>query len=123
MDRPKSHFFPIFGFSLINNVISTANALKSQQVKKLEEAKESIKPQAKRIHSNINSIFSDKEISKSNKNSCILWCALNGHITLDDFEKYLRNYPNKEETDYRKLLCAYDYKKYSENQSSSLDGA
>jgi len=29
-------------------------------------------------------------------------------------EDYLRKYENKECTDYRKLLCVYDYKKYSE---------
>jgi len=37
---------------------------------------------------------------------------LSGRINLEDAEQYLKEYPEKRKTDYKKLLCVYDYKKY-----------
>lgn len=108
----SNQYFPIFGFSIINDGIEKNSILKEQQIRKLNEAKSSIKEQAKNSYSNFESIQTDESISNSNKHSSILWSILEGNIALDYIEKYLRNYPNKEETNYRKLLCAYDFKKY-----------
>jgi len=54
----------------------------------------------------------DGSITNSNKNNAIMWAVLEGTIGLEDIESYLREYKNKEDTNYRKLLCAYDFKKY-----------
>ena len=34
-------------------------------------------------------------------------------MTLDSVERYLKKFKEKHTTDYRKILCAYDLKKYS----------
>ena len=36
-------------------------------------------------------------------------------------EDFLRAFPNKRSTDYRKVLCAYDMKKYSNNEPKKVD--
>ena len=33
-------------------------------------------------------------------------------MNLDEIEKFLKEFEDKRSTDYRKLLCAYDLKKY-----------
>ena len=68
----------------------------------------------------IDDIIDDDRISVSNKVSCIVWNCLNKKLDLDNFEKYLRNYQNKETTDYRKMLCAYDFAKYAPKSVSVL---
>lgn len=55
----------------------------------------------------------DEDIPSSRKNLAILLGVINGRIELNETENYLRNYPNKKTTDYRKLLYVYDYKKYA----------
>ncbi len=108
----KQQFFPVFGFSTINNEIKEIDQLKRQQIEKLKTTKYSIKPSSKTKHSTIELIEADKSISNSNKNDAIMWSLLEGIIELDDIEFYLRKYSKKDDTNYRKLLCAYDFKKY-----------
>ena len=36
----------------------------------------------------------------------------NNQINLEEIASYLKKFPDKKDTDYRKLLCAYDYQKY-----------
>ena len=85
---------------------------KKQQIKKIDKAKSSIKSSSKNKHSSIDLIQSDESISNSNKNDAIIWSMLEGNIKLEDVEIYLRKYTNKEDTNFRKVLCAYDFKKY-----------
>lgn len=114
----KTQFFPVFGFSIINNYINQIDRLKNQQIKKLDTAKASIKHSSKNKHSTINLIQLDKSISNSNKNDAIIWSMLEGNLKLEDVEIYLRKYTNKEDTNYRKVLCAYDFKKYNRMEIS-----
>ncbi len=110
----KSQFFPIFGFFTINNQIKEFECLKQQQVEKLEKAKTKFKNKflMNKIHNTVESIMSDKAIANSNQTEAIMWFVLQGNIELQDIENYLRSYEDKAGTNYRKLLCAYDYKKY-----------
>ncbi|NLT51955.1 MAG: SIR2 family protein [Ignavibacteria bacterium] len=113
VNKHKIHgqqYFPIFGFNLICNTIDKAEQLKEQQVTKLGKATTIVSE-----HTTIQAINEDDDIPPSGKISAILWSILNGKLNLDDVEKFLREYEDKNKTDYRKLLCAYDYKKYGGN--------
>ena len=66
-------------------------------------------------YNTIEQIMKSDAISPSYKINAILWSTLENRLKLEDVEKYLREFKNKNSTDYRKLLCAYDYKKYGES--------
>ena len=73
---------------------------------------ESIKGSCKKSHSKVEDIINDTDISVSNNANAIFWSICKDKLPLDDVERYLRNYQDKTETDYRRLLCAFDIKKY-----------
>ena len=108
----KTQYFPIFGFSKINTELKSIEKLKAQQIDKLPQINGKI-PCAYSNFTAIEEILQSEEISTSYITSAIVWGIISGNISLDEVEIYLRNYEDKETTDYRKLLCAYDYKKYS----------
>ena len=58
--------------------------------------------------------MSDESISKTNKHYAIVTAVLNNQLDLNDVEKYLKEYRDKLSTEYRRLLCAYDYMKYGD---------
>lgn len=109
----STEYFPIFGFSYICANIKKEGKLKAQQHEKLKIALNSINENCKSSHSSIQSIQDDINISNSRKVDAILWAILKGQVTLDDSEKFLRAFPLEDKTAFRKLLCAYDIKKYS----------
>ena len=117
-----TQYFPIFGFSIISDKIEKeiVDKLKKQQVEKLNSSKKSTKKTAKNQHTTIELIENDDRISASYKNSAIMWSVLLGNINLDIVENYLRKYENKEDTNYRKLLCAYDFKKYCSEEKYKI---
>ncbi|RFB53685.1 SIR2 family protein [Bacillus thuringiensis] len=115
----RGQFFPIFGFMKIQPEISNVELLKGIQLKKIKDLKNLSDFATK--HSNINSILEDKEISRTRKIPAIVKGVLNERITLEDLELYLKEYPNKRETDYKKLLCVYDYKKYADVKVAIVD--
>ncbi|TCD16971.1 SIR2 family protein [Pedobacter psychrodurus] len=108
-----NQYFPIFGFSAINNQILIAEKLKEQQIAKLETMQQAIAIQCQKKHETIAEIVADTSIANSSKDNAIFWCTMDGHLSLDDVESYLRNYPNKKGSNFRKILSAYDYKKYA----------
>lgn len=55
-----------------------------------------------------------QEISKTKKNFAITYFTLNGDLNLDEVQNYLKEYHNKESTEYRRILCAFDYIKYGD---------
>ncbi|WP_288222478.1 SIR2 family protein [uncultured Clostridium sp.] len=109
----ESQYFPIFGFSSINPDIQSASKLKSQQIKKLKQLKADIKNSSKSTYTTIEEIDSCQSIPNSYKLQAIIWGTLEGNISLDLVEIYLKDFEQKNLTDYRKLLCVYDYKKYN----------
>ncbi|USK41832.1 SIR2 family protein (plasmid) [Cytobacillus firmus] len=111
----KNQFFPIFGFHQVQPEISNFNKLREIQLTKIEALK-SLADLATN-HSSIEGINNDESVSASKKTIAIVKGILSGRIRLKDAEIYLKEYPEKRTTDYKKLLCVYDYKKYFEENS------
>jgi hypothetical protein len=108
----SNHYYPIYAFSSINNQINSAADLKNQQKRKLTLIKKSISEKNKSDHNSISDILSDNSIAGSYKYSAIIWGMFSKKISLNDIETYLRPYPDKKSTDFKKMLCVYDYFKY-----------
>ena len=114
----KSQYFPIFGFEKINQKIGCAQNLKKHQIKNLNQATEKLPPSCKNHHTIITDIYDDDEIPQTFKEPAILWGVMNCNISLNDTKDYLRKRTNKKSTNYRKILCAYDFIKYKDISSS-----
>lgn len=109
---PTSQYFPIFGFSTICDKIEKVELLKNQQREKLAGALSNVAVCCKVDHGSIDEIMEDCNISPSNKTNAILWSTLNDMLSLDELENYLRNTAIENQTQFRKLVCAYDLKRY-----------
>lgn len=109
----SSQFFPIHGFSSICPDLVCTEKLKAQQLTKLQKSVANIPVACQSDHATIADILADKSISTASKTNAILWSIWNDKINLVDCEKYLRGFEKRGGTDYRKLLCAYDYKRYT----------
>lgn len=110
----SSQFFPIFGFKKIRDDLRCAPKLEAQQLAKLNKTIASIPAACQTEHNCIAGVLDDKTISPGYKSNAIFWAVWHGTIDLDDCEKYLRGFEKKSGTEYRKLLCVYDYRKYGE---------
>lgn len=108
----RSQFFPMFGFDRINPNVSSAEKLKKQQIEKLEMTDANIPAISQRKYSSIADLLADTTLPVSAHENTIYYCFRNGLISVEDCEVYLKNHPDKSKTFYRKLLCAYDFKKY-----------
>lgn len=108
----STQYFPIFGFSSINSDIQSTDRLKEQQRTNLNKALDGIKGRFQIEHTTITDIMEDTAITISIKNSNIFYNVMNGNLILEEVEDYLKNMENKHDTDYRRILCAYDLKKY-----------
>jgi hypothetical protein len=107
-----AQFFPVFGFSKIRSEIENVDLLKKQQKSKLVSTLRSINTSCETDHVIIDEIFEYESITNSNKDSAILWSTYNDKLKLDDVKQYLLQYIDKKCTSYRRILCAYDFKKY-----------
>ncbi len=110
----SNQWFSIYGFDKINPNIRATSNLKAQQKDKLEKFLEDVSDQCKSNYTTIEKIQECDEISSSNKVDAIVWAVLEDKISLELVEEFLKEYDSKETTNYRKLLCAYDYKMYRE---------
>ena len=108
-----AQYFPIHGFSLINPEIKKIQDLKTQQSEKLTEFIGNIKEHCKTNHSTIEDIMDDISISQTYKSAAIMYSILNKNVSLENAENFLKNRENKNDTEYRKMLCAYDYMRYN----------
>jgi hypothetical protein len=108
----SSQYFPVFAFSNIYSGINNIDALKERQRVKVKSAIDSITAPCRGIHNTIPEIMADASVTESNKNNAILWSTYSGDLTLEEVEGLLRSFPNKSDTPYRRILCAYDIKKY-----------
>lgn len=109
----SSQFFPVFGFNLINKNVASAAKLKKQQIEKLSATDAAIPDRCKKEYHLISEVVADPELSVSAGNSVIYYNFRKGAISIEDLENYLKNDLDRTKTDYRKLLCAYDFRKYS----------
>lgn len=110
----SAQYFPIFGFSLINENIESATKLKAQQISNIAEYIKNIQTSCKKVHTNIDDLIDDETIPSSYKMNSIIWNTHEGNISLDNVEYYLRENSSMTDTNYRKLLSVYDLKRYNE---------
>lgn len=106
-----TQYFPIFGFSNINPNIDKLAKLKENQKNNIKNTLDRINDTCKCSHLTIKAIDSDESISSSNKSNAILWGIMNNDFDLDEVKNYLKKTDLKD-TNKRRLLCAYDMKKY-----------
>lgn len=108
-----NQYFPMHGFESVNPNIESSNKLKTQQIRNISKAKDSVPVSCKKTYNDLEVIIDDTDISKSNKPYTILWNLLEGNIELNKMEEFLISFSNEEkDSNYRKLLCAYDLIKY-----------
>jgi len=105
-------YFPIFGFSCICDEILNVSKFKEQQKCKIKFALDSLPPKYQTTKTTIKEITEDDGIPISHKENALLWGIMQGYLSLDEVETYLRTFEEKMTTQYRKLLCGYDIKKY-----------
>jgi len=106
-----TQWFPAYAFTKICPELRKGQVLREQQKQKLENL---IQKQATaHEHQDIKSLFDDDRISHSGKYSSAILSVMHGTFSLKDVEIFLKTIPSqsRELTDYRRLLCAFDYKK------------
>lgn len=108
----STQYFPIYGFSSINGEIEATERLKKQQKKNVQNSLNSIYDNQKKNHKTVQAIIDDETIPNTYKVGSIIWNIFENNLELNDVEKYLKEFKPKNDTNYRKLLCAYDLKKY-----------
>ncbi len=108
----STQWFPVYGFCVICTTLEKCDALKSQQIRKIEEYLGGLPHAVQTGHDCISDIFFDESITRTNKTNAIIWSAWNDMLDLNEVEMVLRSMPDKKGTDYRRLLCVFDYKKY-----------
>lgn len=109
----RNQWFPIYGFGSVNNTIEKSEVLKRRQTDKIGNHINSISIASKINSNSIEDVKNSESIAASRKNDVILWNIYNETISLDEVEKFLFSFDDKKSTEYRKLLCFYDFKKYS----------
>lgn len=108
----SSQYFPIFGFSKINNEIESIDKLKKQQKDKIDSIIRGTKIKHKNNYKSIKKILDDEKITSSYKQTAIVWGIMKENLKLNEVKEYLQKYPQKRTTGYRQILCAYDLKKF-----------
>lgn len=86
--------------------------MQNQQVEKLRTYLQD-RPNIDRTYNSIQDIIEDENIANSYKNDHILYSSLSKTIDIDDLKNYLQNFQNKNESVYKRLLCAFDVLNYS----------
>lgn len=110
-------WFPIYAFNIINPNLRKATILKEQQTRKITDYLDTLPTIVKNGHTTLQKIFDDEAIAQTNEVNAILWSTWNDQLSLDDVENFLKKMPDKKGTGYRRLLCIYDYKRYSTQSS------
>lgn len=109
----SNQYFPVFGFSLINENINNIGQKKKLQRTNLAKYIAAMVTKRANAHTSVNGILEDLGIATSYKCQAIMYAVHKSQIPLEEFEQYLRLYPDrKDSSDYRRLLCLYDLMKY-----------
>lgn len=108
----NSQYFPVYAFATICKEIDNIDLLKQQQKDKIESLIKNVPYSCKGTHRTPQSVIEDLTISQTYKTLEIIYAIMEGNMDLVSVEEYLRNFEDKRTTEYRRILCAYDYKKY-----------
>lgn len=106
-------WFPIYAFDKINSTLAKTETLKAQQIAKIEGHLKTLHWKEDLAHTSVEEIFTNDNITRTRKIDAIIWSLWNDQIPFDEVERLLLEMPDKKGTDYRRLLCTYDYKKNS----------
>lgn len=106
----SSQYFPIYAFSSICPEIDRSEELKQQQQAKIDALIASPPSACCGNHSSPQAVINDPQIPRTYRTLEMICSIMSGQMDLGQVEAYLRNFPDKRSTDYRKLLCAYDLK-------------
>ncbi len=111
----SQQFFPIYAFAKIDPNIKRIEKLKRQQNNKLEALKRQIEQRFEVKETTLEDILYNERYAMTYKNQVIAYALLKGNIKPEVIEDYLKTLSAEigNTTDYRRLLCAYDYIKYS----------
>lgn len=112
----KSQYFPIYEFGKLLPTLKKLKNLKDNQeeklknkIKEINEATGILQSFLKKKYNSIEDIEKDRELANSNKAKVIFWKFYKKEIPLDKLKEYLINYNDKSSTNYKMLLCLYDY--------------
>ena len=123
-DVNKNMCFPAKGMAYVFPEMERKNKLCQQQDELLSKEFNQITKilGCRSDHTSVNDILCDERIVPSYKVKAIFYQVYKGEIALDDVRGYLYNTlqdsTGSVPTDIRKLLCLYDARKYSEEESS-----
>lgn len=109
----STQYFPIYAFSQIYPELSRIDDLKKQQKLKIDTLITQSPAVCSGNHTSPQDVLDDQRIPQTYKVPEMICSIMSGKMDLELVESYLRNFPDKRSTDYRKILCAYDLKKYS----------
>lgn len=124
-DVNKNMYFPAKGMAHVFPVMERKDELCKQQNELLDKEFNRIQTISGycSAHTDVDDILRDERIVASNKVKAIFYQVYKEEIALDDVRAYLYNRLQDSTasvpTDIRKLLCLYDARKYSEEESSS----
>jgi hypothetical protein len=109
----SNQWFPIYSFDTISPNIIKARTLKTQQVERIRTYLSSLNSHVESEHNTVDLIITDEQISEANKVNAVIWSTWHDRLDYEDVEKFLKSMGDKKDTHYKRLLCTYDYKKYS----------
>lgn len=115
----STQYFPIFGFALIDPTIKKIEKLKKQQMGKLKTICDLVEGRYEVKENRLIDILNNENYAMTYKNDVIAYALMKGRIPPEEVEPYLKEMSGTRgnTTDYRRLLCAYDFVKYSDNIS------
>ena len=110
----SQQFFPIYAFAQIDPSIKRIEKLKKQQKNKLEALMRQIEQRFDVNETALEDILFNESYAMTYKNQVIAYALLKRNIEPKSIEDYLKKLSVEigNTTDYRRLLCAYDYVKY-----------
>ena len=109
----ETQYFPIYGFSSICAEINDVARLKQKQEHNV--SKYIREKSYHNTHTSIADIIADTTIAQTYKYGAIMYAFSNEQLDLSDVERYLKTYKaDKKSSDYRRLICLYDLKRYKQ---------
>ncbi len=105
----SSMFFPIYGFSKIYPHLERIEDYKNYQLNKLRKAINRLQEKHITNDTSTENVINNPDISFSAKEGAIFVEVYRRNISLENCKHYLEAHKDKNSTNYRRLLCLYDY--------------